>query len=76
MAAETRRQEEDASKSNLYGPPRLTFPTEADAESDLLPFALDRESSISSPLHNALQHDNADMQALSEMDLDMSGKES
>lgn len=66
----------------MYGPLRLTYPPEeqpstpeAETEADLLPFAIDRESSLSSPIHATAQQDDVTIGALSEMDLNMSGEQ-
>ncbi len=45
--------------------------SEAETEADLLPFAIDRESSLSSPKQTAFHHDDASIRVLSEMDLDL-----
>lgn len=73
-----RRTADIAMKSSLYGPPRLTYlseqapgaASEAEAEADLLPFAIDRESSLSSPMHPP--QEDMHLAALSELDTSLS----
>ena len=75
---EAKRQGESPAKASLYGPPRLTLPlgqpvAETEAEADLLPFAIDKESALSSPALSAARAGDPTMGALSDMELDMSG---
>ena len=62
-------------------PPRRTFPGElpqlsggeVETDGDLLPFALDREPSVTSPCRPSFPHEELGMEALSETDPSMSG---
>jgi len=68
-------------RSSRHAPPRLTFPGEVphsgggevEAESDLLPFAIDREPSVTSPCRPSFLHEEFGMDALLETDPTMSG---
>lgn len=78
--ADSKKSDEAGVKGSLYGPPRITFPTdpptpgtEMELDADLLPFAIDRDSSLPSPPHPSAQNEDLSIGALSEMDLNMTG---